>query len=111
MKNLLITCFLLLVPASDAFAESSGNREILSFGCHRYNNICYAEISGDPVGPEACKSTSIRWDEKNDANGEAVLMIVSSAFYANRKVNFKLSTSCFSGQPTFPTMTYLSVSK
>ncbi len=91
--------------------ESTGAREILSYGCHRADNTCYVQISGNPVGPEECQSTSVRWNEKLDANGKAVLSIIQAAFYADKKVSFNISSSCYSQQTNFPTMSYLNVHK
>ena len=102
----------MLVLSSTLYAfESTGFSELLDIGCHKYNNICYVTISGDAAGPDTCKSNSIRWDEKNDANGKSILMLISSAFYADKKVNFNVSNTCFSGQTGFPTMIYLTVKK
>ena len=86
MKKLLIALFMLSL-VTPLLAQNSGPREVLNVGCHRHDHTCYMTISGDPVGPEACSSISIRWN-KNDANGDAIFSLVTSAFYANRKVSF-----------------------
>ena len=108
MKKLLILLIVLFPLTS--IAENSGPRSITQVGCHRYNNVCYVAISGDPVGPEGCSSISVRWN-KNEANGEAILTLATSAFYADKQVKLSIPATCFVTQDTFPTLSYLTVLK
>jgi hypothetical protein len=108
MSKLLI--LLIVIFPLTSIAQSSGPRTITQVGCHRHDHICYIVISGAAVGPEECKSTSIRWN-KNDPNGEAIFTLVTSAFYADKQIQFTPSNSCFVSQSNYPTMSYLSVVK
>ncbi len=71
-QSFVILIVLLASPLS--FAENSGPRTITDVGCHRNDHICFFTISGTSIGPEECKSISIRWN-KNDPNGEAIFRL------------------------------------
>jgi hypothetical protein len=101
----------LVLMSNSVLSEASGPRAIKSVGCHNFDNTCYMEISGEVVGPPECRSTSIRWNKKNDANGEAILTLVSAALFADKTVEFYLSSSCYVSQTNYPTISYLKVNK
>jgi hypothetical protein len=109
MKTLVPLFFMFL--SINLSAESSGKREITLVGCHNYDNTCFLSLAGDPVGPEECQSNSVRWNKKNDPNGEATLTLATSAFYAGKKVTVYLANSCYADQPKYPTPLYISVNK
>lgn len=84
---------------------SSGERTIYAVGCHRHDATCYVEITGEPVGPAACRATSVRW-RRTEANGEAAFTHLTAAFIANKKVILQVSDACYPYQTSFPTLDY-----
>lgn len=104
---LLSVAIVLCIP-SRALAGGSGSRQILSVGCHVADNTCYVYVSGDPVGPANCRSTSIRWNQKADANGQSILSLLTAAYLAGKQVDFYVrDTDCYAYQPVFPTFDYI----
>lgn len=109
MRRCLLLAGLALFPAASFGGTDSGFRSIIEIGCHRADNTCWVEISGEPVGPVACRSISLRWNEASDANGRSLLALLSTAFAAGRFVNFHVSDSCYVLQPTAPTFDWINV--
>ena len=112
MKKILTAVFLLF--SSSAFAAvESGYRNIEDIGCHLNDRICFATLSGIPVGPVGCSHVSIRWETRvsdiGAKNGNAILSMLMAAHAAGRQVNFGVSEACFGPQPAFPTFIYLRV--
>lgn len=110
MKRILY--LLLMLCSSVVLAEEypTGWREIEKIGCHLHDNTCYVTISGDPIGPPECNSTSLRWNETQDANGKSILALLMSAFHAGKEVSFQ-ADSCYLLQPMFPTFKYINLNK
>jgi hypothetical protein len=104
---LTLASIVLFVP-EQARAGLSGPRRILAMGCHLVDNTCYVEISGDPAGPASCRSTSVRWNQKTDPNGQSILSLLTAAYLAGKSVDFYVNdTACYAAQPVFPTFTYI----
>ena len=79
----------------------SGPRDILKMGCHLNDSTCYVYVSGDPVGNDNCRSTSIRWDKQKAINGKETLSLLMMAFTSKKKVRFRIVTQCYGKYPTF----------
>lgn len=103
---------LVVFYSSLSSAESSGWRELNEMGCHNVNGICYIKISGDSVGPDSCRRTSIRWDKNLDPNGDAIYSSLLAAFHSSFEVNITLvDDACFVSNPDYPTISYINVRK
>lgn len=108
LKRVLLLSFIVAAP----FAHSNtGWRTIEKFGCHNADHTCYAYISGDPVGPEECNATSIRWNSEHDPNGKVTLTLLTSAFFAGKRVNFNLKSTCYEWQTGAPTIQFIEIEK
>ncbi len=104
---LLLVAIALAAPGQ-ALAGPSGRRQILSMGCHLGDNTCYVYVSGDPIGPASCRSTSFRWNQKTDPNGQSILSLLTAAYLAGKPVDFYINdTACYAAQPGFPTFAYI----
>jgi len=108
MRKLLLIVFLSAVSVH-VLAASTGYRKIYNFGCHNTDNTCYAYLEGEVVGPDACKANSVRWNVKNDANGQATLSLVAAAFFSGKKVSFNLLDTCYPNQANFPAVGYINI--
>nr|VFK21079.1 MAG: hypothetical protein BECKLFY1418C_GA0070996_10852 [Candidatus Kentron sp. LFY] len=106
MKKATIIMIALLLPIAASAAYHTGVRNIVNMGCHNVDNTCYVTISGSSIGPSSCNSTSIRWNEKYDANGKSVLALLTAAFLAGKRASFAISDSCYQYQNNYPTFTY-----
>ena len=110
MRNIL--CLILLIYPFVSYSESSGARSITAIGCHKSDNTCFLSISGAPVGPANCSSTSLRWNETNDANGKAALALLTTAFMAGKLVIFYVTdNACYTYQPNYPTFSYFNIAR
>jgi hypothetical protein len=113
-KCFSLTVFLLLIMVLPHIinhataATGSGYREINNMGCVLGNTTCYVYVTGEPVGPPECNSTSIRWDEQNSPGGTNTLAMLTSAFMAGKTVNFSVTDSCYGNYPTF---SYFNIAK
>ena len=107
IRSIAIALFLFTI-SKNSIAESSGLREIERIGCHLSDSTCFVEISGNPVGPESCRSTSIRWNNDSAANGKEMLSLLMAAFAAGKQVNFNIVGSCYG---TYPTFSYINIYK
>ena len=109
MKSWMLASLLaLLVPLSQpcAAAESSGYRNIQDFGCPKADGTCFMTIDGPPVaGAPSCASNSVRWNAKNDVNGQNWLALVMMAKATGKKISLYID-SCYSEQPAYPTFGY-----
>lgn len=92
----------------NSIAESSGLRDINKIGCHLNDGTCFVEISGDSVGPESCKSVSVRWNQDTAASGTEMLSLLMAAFAAGKQVSFNIVESCYG---TYPTFSYINIYK
>nr|VFJ93504.1 MAG: hypothetical protein BECKLFY1418B_GA0070995_10472 [Candidatus Kentron sp. LFY] len=107
MRKLAITIMItFLLPITTYAGYHTGVRNIVNMGCHNVDNTCYVTISGSSIGPPSCNSTSIRWNEKYDANGKSVLALLTAAFLGGKQVSFAISDSCYQYQNNYPTFTY-----
>lgn len=103
---LLVAVVALFVP-SRAMATFLGPRQIVELGCHAWDNTCFVTISGDAVGPAACRGNSLRWNTQSSPGGKNLLSLLTSAFLAGKAVRFDVvDTTCYADQPAFPTFTY-----
>lgn len=94
--------FLLLAAcvSTQSFAGESVERTIKSMSCANGQRVCTIEVAGDVLGPRECPSTQLAFKLASDNNGDAVFSLLSSAFFANKKVRFTLSDQCIgSGEP------------
>ena len=103
----LLVALALLVPTSVAFAASgpTGARTVAGMGCNKVARVCWVDLAGTGVGPTACTSTQIRWN-MNDANAEATLSMLMTAYAAGKQVNLGIAATCFENT-AFPTMDYV----
>ncbi len=98
-SKIVLVCFASLFSMS-SFAGEIVERNIKSFSCSVGQRVCSVDISGDAVGPRECPATTLYFKVNSDNNGDAVFSLLSSAFFANKKVKFTLSDSCAdSGEP------------
>ncbi|WP_075005980.1 hypothetical protein [Stigmatella aurantiaca] len=105
-----LSAMVLVSAAGEAWASGTGPRQIRSIGCHLVDNTCFVEISGGIVGPTGCQSTSLRWNQKEDANGQSILALLTAAFQSGKTVSFEIrDTACYVYQPVFPTFAYIFV--
>jgi hypothetical protein len=105
---MLLSAMVLVSAAGEARASGTGPRQIRSIGCHLVDNTCYVEISGGNVGPTGCQSTSLRWNQKADGNGQSILSLLTAAFQSGKAVSFEIrDTACYLYQPLYPTFTYI----
>ena len=96
----------LLISTSKTFATgASGELEIVNIGCHTYDKTCFLTFSGEPLGPETCKSNTVRW-LLSDPNGEAAFSHFTAAHLANRKIRLNFATTCFAAKPNYPTFNF-----
>lgn len=105
-----MACLLLCTQVHSQTASGwTGFRNIVSFGCHNVDGICYVTLDGDPVyGGSGCTSNSVRWDSKNDPNGKTWLAIVLTAKATNARIGLNINR-CFVNQPSFPTFNFGSI--
>jgi len=87
-------------------AGHTGPKKILEVGCHKEDGTCFATIEGGAVGPSSCRSGSIRWSTA-DANGKSILSLLLGAYLAEKPANFWIIDSCFSGNTSFPTFSFV----
>lgn len=99
--GLLISILSLSPMTAFAIDYPTGLRTITRVGCHINNNICFANLAGDPVGvPGTCEATSVRWETTNP-NGQEMLSMVMAAYVAGKKMEFQVD-ACFVPQPNYP---------
>lgn len=109
IRNGVIAALLFLVTGETYAADyPTGLRTIDSIGCHVRDNTCYVQISGDAAGPVECRSISLRWNKANDANGDAVLALLMSAYHSKKKVEFMID-GCYQYQNSYPAFRYFNV--
>lgn len=102
MKYILLLTLFISGFSSSVHAQVTPPLKLTVIGCHTNNNTCYVSIAGDPVGNANCQSTSIRWDVETTPNGERALAMLTSAFYAGKKVQFAIPDyTCHGAHPTF----------
>jgi len=111
LVSITLVVFTLLLAANLSWAEDTGPRNVIDFGCHTGNSICYVSIDGAPVGGEfGCSSNSVRWNADDAPSGKRLFAMVTAAFVSGNRVQFQIS-GCLPEQATFPTFTYASVTK
>jgi hypothetical protein len=111
LKNIVITAISLLVFSTGAMAgTNSGARDIKSIGCHKNDNICFIEIDGGAVGPSSCSKTSVRWNTETDVAGKSAFSLFTAAYFAGKKVELRVSDTCFKDQTAFPTYDWFYIS-
>lgn len=114
MKGLLgivLAASILLFATTPSSAQDTGSRNIIDFGCHTDNSICYATIDGTPVGVEfGCSSNNVRWNADVSPGGKRLFAMVQGAFLSNTRVSFFIN-GCLPEQTAFPTFAYASVTK
>ncbi|MCL2914652.1 hypothetical protein L2725_12825 [Shewanella corallii] len=81
----------------------SGPRTIKSIGCHKRDNICFIEIDGAAVGPSGCHATSVRFETEKEIAGKSAFSLFTAAYFSGKRVNLKVSETCFQYQTNFPT--------
>ena len=100
--KVIFTClFLLFTFANVDPARSNIHRHIMEIGCHLNDGTCYVTIDGEQVGPESCKSTSIRWNKETSVSGKETFSLLMTAFAAGHLVQFRVLDSCYESYPTF----------
>lgn len=77
-------------------------RNILSIGCHKDTGVCTVQLNGEAVGSRNCAASTLQFNTQTDKNADAVLSLLTAAFFANKKVSFEISEQCGS-QDTIPT--------
>lgn len=105
---ILVVAAALSCVTNQSMAGDTGSRNIIDFGCHTGNSICYATIDGAPVGDEfGCSSSSVRWNADESPSGKRLFAIIQGAFLSGTRVQFFI-TGCLS---TYPTFSYASATK
>ena len=102
MKVKIIFCliFLSLSVTLQANEGSTGWRNLLGFGCHLNDGICYLDIDGAPVGASQCRTTNIRFNTKASENGDVWASMLLAAYVSGKRVNLNIS-GCYGNYPTF----------
>ncbi|MBU2714207.1 hypothetical protein [Zooshikella harenae] len=112
MKKLAVFLVpLIFLSTSFAEAEEPSWTQIKSVGCHTTDTTCFVEISGNFVGPSACKSNSLRWNRKTSPNGNATLSLLTTAFAAGNLVSFQVAEECYQDQPNYPTFRWFNIKR
>lgn len=96
MPKIVFYASVLVVSAisTQLYAEESTERNILSIGCQKDKGVCTLQINGDAVGSRGCLSNTLQFNAASDKNADAVLSLLSAAFFANKKVRFEISAQC-----------------
>lgn len=108
-KVVLIALILSTLIPGTGFAQSSGARKITSVGCHIKDNTCFVTIDGDPVGPDSCKSNSVRWNSDTNPNGKLAYSSFQAATVTKQQIYLEISTVCYIDQPLYPTFLWYSI--
>ena len=109
MKYLLLLSTLLFSQFAQADRLYAGSQTITDLACNHVNSICWVEISGPAVGPEACSNTIIRWAH-DSISGQPTLSLLLAAYMAKRTVTVRVSgDSCFPGYGNFTTLNSVSL--
>lgn len=107
MKPLTQAIFLsiaaFLLATSPLSAAEVTERNLTSIGCQKEKGICSVQLNGDPVGNRNCVSNILQFNTTADKNADAVLSLLTAAFFAGKKVRFDVSEQCFQNDraPTF----------
>lgn len=92
----------LIALSNSGSASEPWSKKINRVGCHLHDTTCFVYIDGGAVGPESCKSNSLRWNRETAPNGEEILSLLMMAFAADKSVEFNVSSStCYGAYPTF----------
>lgn len=91
-----------LLAATPLHAAETVDRNLVNIGCLKDKGICSVELNGEPVGGRGCSSNTLQFNALNDKNADAVLSLLTAAFFANKKVRFDISEQC-SNQDNAPT--------
>ena len=94
--------FVFFIVASPTQAAETAERNILSIGCQKEKGVCTVQLNGDAVGSRNCASNTLQFNTLTDKNADAVLSLLTAAFFANKKVRFDISEQC-GNQDTMPT--------
>lgn len=92
-SKIILVCFASLFSVNSVAGEIV-ERNIKSFSCTVGQRHCSVEISGDVVGPRECPSNTLYFKASSDNNGDAIFSLLSSAFFASKRVKFALSDNC-----------------
>ncbi|MGI0118313.1 hypothetical protein [Zooshikella sp. RANM57] len=111
MKKLAVFLVSILFNAAVYADMNTSWRQIQSVGCHTVDTTCFVEISGNPIGPNACRSNSFRWDRKKSPNGDASLSLLTAAFAAGYQVSLQVPDQCYQDQPNYPTFIWFNVKR
>ena len=98
---LTITAF--SIATSSLSAAEVTERNLTSIGCQKDKGICSVQLNGDPVGNRNCASNILQFNALTDKNADAVLSLLTAAFFAGKKVRFDISEQCsqHDNAPTF----------
>ena len=99
LKRSILSSFIFTIAATPLFASEMVERNILAIGCQKDQGICTVQLNGDVVGSRGCTSNMLQFDTVTDKNADAVLSLLTAAFFANKKVRFELSEQCGDQQP------------
>jgi|GEM_PF-3495133 len=96
MPGIVFYASMLVVSAHSAqlYAEETTDRNILSIGCQKDKGICTLQLNGDAVGGRGCLSNMLMFNAATDKNADAILSLLSAAFFAGKKVRFEISGRC-----------------
>lgn len=100
---LLVLTLIFMSFGGNVRAIETGWRRIYEISCGIGSAICGAKITGLPAGPEDCQSNVLRW-MTDDAGGAETLLLVATAFYSDKYVNFVLDEECFAQQMNLPSV-------
>lgn len=103
LKPAFIASFVVLAcTASPLQAAEVAERNIVNIGCLKDKGICTVQLNGEPVGSRNCASNTLQFNALTDKNADAVMSLLTAAFFANKKVRFDISDQC-GNQDTMPT--------
>lgn len=98
----------LLLCSIQVFAVGTGARDIISLGCHTYDNACYVGFSGPAAGQPGCTGNEFRWDI-DAKNGKLAYASFLAAMHSGRQVSFEIGAGCFALMPAWPSFSWYRV--
>jgi hypothetical protein len=108
LTKLLGVALPILVFSAAATAETTDARAILRVGCNNSgaSTECFVNISGEPVGPAACRSAQVRWNSAT-LNGQNAVTMLTAGFAAGKSVHMGINDEICLG--TFPTFNWFNM--
>lgn len=101
-QAVFLTFTVFSIANTSVSAAEVTERNLTSIACQKDKGICSVQLNGDPVGNRNCVSNVLQFNTSTDKNADAVLSLLTAAFFAGKKVRFDISEQC-SQQDRAPT--------